>query len=117
MIKVKIRETGLIETLQVVDAKGTDFTADMIGNHGGFSPEQFALIEDTGVYEADRETYGWWAKVLADIGALEVRLAELYEDHGYEAVNEAVLAAGHVDLEDHAANLNRELDEAFGARV
>ncbi len=115
MIKVQVKETGAIEVLKAVDANGTDFTADMIGNHGGFCAEQFARIEGTDVYEASQVTYDWWAKVLSDNEALEGRLAILREAYGSDAVYDAVASAGSNELEDHAAAVNAVLDEVFGA--
>jgi len=118
MIKVQIKETGAIETLKVVGANGQDFTADMIGNHEGFgsADHQFAGPDDYGLYTASQETFDWWEKVLADTEALEERLESLREEHGSEAVQEVIDANGSVDLEDFAASLNRELDDAFSGK-
>ncbi|GBF73194.1 hypothetical protein PA598K_01479 [Paenibacillus sp. 598K] len=115
MMKVKIKETGAMETLSMLSSNGTDAAADMIGNHGGFGSEswQFDLDADTGIYEASQETYDWWEKVLTENEELEERIEALKEEHGSDAVQEVIEAAGNVDLEDHAANLNNALDEAF----
>lgn len=115
MLKIKINETGAMETLSMISPNGTDAAADMIGNHDGFGPEswQFELDSDSGIYTANQETYDWWAKVLMENEELEERIEALKEEHGSDAVQEVIEAAGIVDLEDHAANLNKALDEAF----
>ncbi|GBF73035.1 hypothetical protein PA598K_01320 [Paenibacillus sp. 598K] len=115
MVKVIIKETGALETLSMIASNGTDAAADMIGNHDGFGSEswQFELDSDTGIYTANQETYDWWAKVLTENEELEERIEALKEEHGSEAVQEVIESAGSVDLEDHAANLNKALDEAF----
>jgi len=45
---------------------------------------------------------------------LEYRILDLVREHGHDTVYDVVDAAGYADLEDHAANVNQALDEAFG---
>lgn len=118
MIKVIINETGLEETLSIVDPKSNvDFVKDFIGNHGAFSDGQFTFDEEVDAYRCEQDTYDWWAKVVSDHQALEERIADLKEAHGSDRVLDVLDGVGGYDLEDVAAAVNRELDDAFGALV
>ncbi len=44
---------------------------------------------------------------------LDYRIQELIETHGTDAVYEVIDSAVGVDLKDHAAAMNKALDEAF----
>ena len=66
-------------------------------------------------YICDQETYDWWEEVVASNQELVDRTHELVKEHGSEAVYNAIHEAGSVDLEEHAANANKALDEAFGS--
>lgn len=113
---VGIIETGAKETLKLIDHNGTNFVEDVIGNYDGFGDEshQFSYDNDTDVYSCTQSTFEWWNRVLADQQALTNRIAELSELHGAEAVHSAIGTAGDCDLEDQAAAINKELDQAFG---
>ncbi|AKG37826.1 hypothetical protein VK70_17120 [Paenibacillus durus ATCC 35681] len=114
-MKITIKETGKSEALSIIDENtGVDFIQDFIGNYGALSDGQFTFDEETGTYIADQDTFDWWDKVVTDQTALEARIAELKEEHGYEAVDEVVNEATSVDLEDLAAAVNKALDEEFG---
>lgn len=116
-MKVLIAGTNNVEVLELIDRKnGTDSVVDLIGNYDGLgnADHQFALDQDSGVYNASQDTYDWWAKVVADQSGLAVRIAELNEEHGADAVQEAIGNSGDCDLEDQAGSINNALDEAFG---
>jgi hypothetical protein len=114
-MKIIIRETNHHETLSISDPRtGIDYTSDFIGNAGALIDGQFEYDDDQGAYVCDQGTYDWWQKVLADNQALEDRIYELVHEHGSDAVYAVVNDAGSTDIEDHAANVNQALDEAFG---
>lgn len=115
-MKIIIKETSEVKTLSIVDPKsGIDYVADFIGNTGALIDGQFVWDEDHDAYMCDRETFDWWDAVVTDNQLLEDRIYGLVQEHGSDAVYNAIYAAGSVDLEDHAANANRALDEVFGS--
>ena len=114
-MKIIIKETQKIETLSIIDPKtGVDYIADFVGNAGALIDGQFEWNEEFDAYICDQETYDWWEEVISDNQELDNRIHELAKVHGSEAVHNAICEAGSIDLEDHAANVNRALDEAFG---
>ncbi|WP_338465071.1 hypothetical protein [Shouchella rhizosphaerae] len=117
MMNVLIKETGIRETLQLIDREtGVDCARDLIGNYDGLGKEdhQFAYDEESEVYITSQENFDWWKRVLDDQQALEDRIAELSEEHGKDKVNEVIRNAGDNELEYQASAINTELDEAFG---
>ena len=113
-MKIIIKETSAVETLSIIDPKsGVDYISDFIGNTGALNDGQFEWDEDRDAYVCDQETFDWWDTVVTANQSLDDRIHELVEEHGSEAVYEVIRAAGSVDLEDHAANVNQALDEAF----
>jgi len=115
-MKIIIKETSVVETLSIIDPKsGVDYISDFIGNTGALIDGQFEWDEDRDAYVCDQETFDWWDTVVTANQSLDDRIHELVKEHGSEAVYEVIHAAGSVDLEDHAANVNQALDEAFGS--
>jgi hypothetical protein len=115
MIKVIINETGLQETLSIIDLRtNVDFIKDFVGNYGAFSDGQFIYDEEIDAYRCDQNTYDWWAKVISDHQNLENRIAELKEEYGSERVQDVLDRVDGYDLEDLASAINKELDDAFG---
>ena len=115
-MKIIIKETQAIETLSIIDPKtGVDYILDLIGNAGALIDGQFEWNEDRDAYICDQETFDWWEEVVASNQELVDRTHELVKEHGSETVYEVIHAAGSVDLEEHAANANKALDEAFVA--
>lgn len=117
MMNIVINGTEKVETLSIIDSNGIDFTDDLIGNYGALSDGQFTYDADADVYRCDQDTFDWWATVLAAEQELDDRIADLAEEHGSDAVYNAIGTAGDCDLEDQAAAINAALDEAFGAPV
>lgn len=114
MMKIKIVETGEIETLSMMQpGNGCDWSEDFIGNAGGFEKD-FVYDHETGIYTAEQETFNWWDKVVSAHRALEERIYDLKQEHGSDAVHEAIGDAGNTDLEDMPAAINAALDAAFG---
>lgn len=114
-MKVFIKESATAETLSIIDPKtGVNYVADFIGNTGALADGQFVWDEERDTYVCDQKTFDWWSSVITAQQALDYRTRELINEHGPKAVHDVIHAAGGVDLEDHAANVNRALDEAFG---
>lgn len=112
-MKIIIKETGAKQELSIIDPNtGCDYTADFIGNVGGF--RDFEYSEDEDAYKTTMDAFIWWEKVISDNQALDYRIADMKEQHGADAVND-VIAGVSVDLEDHARAVNTALDEEFGA--
>ena len=113
-MKCIIKETGAVEDLSIFDPKtGLDYTRDFIGNTGALGDGQFTWDDERNGYVCDAETFAWWDTVVRENQALERRIADLAQRHGTDAVYMVVQAAGSVDLEDLASNINAALDEAF----
>lgn len=115
-MKIIIRETSAVETLSIIDPKsGVDYIADYIGNTGALIDGQFEWDEDHDAYVCDQEVFDWWSAVVTANQVLDDRIHDLVQDYGSEKVCDVIHAAGSVDIEDHAANVNQALDEAFGS--
>jgi len=113
-MNIIIKETNAPETLSIIDPKtGVDYITDFIGNTGALDRD-FEWDDDRGAYVCSQETYDWWEQVVSDNQALEDRIHTLAQEHGLDAVYEAIADAGYVDLEDHAVNVAQVLDEVFG---
>lgn len=116
IMKILIKETSETKTLSIIDPKsGCDYISDLIGNEGALNDGQFSWGEDHDAYLCEQDTFDWWDAVVTANQALNYRIHDLVQDHGVEAVYKVIHAAGSVDLEDHAANVNQALDEAFGS--
>jgi len=109
-MKVRIKETGKIKTLSIIDTvTGVNWVSDFIGNTGALQDGQFTEQED-GTYLADAETFQWWSKVVEDREALDVRIKEMTAVYGSEVIADIVQDSGNVDLEDYADVVNQALD-------
>ena len=114
-MKLFIKETGAIETLAIIDPKtGCDYIFDFVGNTGAFDREFEKTDDENADFAISQADYDWWTKVVTDNQALEYRIAELVEEHGYGRVMDVVARTGS-DLEDYAAAANAMLDEEFGS--
>ncbi len=113
-MEIRIKETNEIVELEIIDPKtNLDFIADFIGNTGSLHDGQFEYDEDTEIYTTTQENYDWWETVVTDNQELENRLFELRQEHGNEAVHNAIGESGNCDLEKLAVRLNQNLDEVF----
>jgi hypothetical protein len=114
-MKILIKDTNKIESLEIIDPRtGINWIEDFVGNTGALTDGQFEYEDETGSYLCEQSTFDWWSKVVSDNEALENRIYDLVQEHGSDAVYSVVNDAGGSDLEDHAANVNQALDEAFG---
>ena len=114
-MQIIINETNANETLTMAHP-GTDVdcVADFVGNSGALADGQFVWDDDAGAYRCDRDIYEWWARVISEHEAMEGRIHALREEHGWDAVQDAIGHAADCDLEDIPASVNAALDEAFG---
>ena len=78
-MNIKIRETGEIKSLIIVDRNGTDWTQDLLGNAGALTDGQFEREGDTSTYVADQATYDWWDKYIKDYEQTERDIDNLAE--------------------------------------
>ncbi|MBE0436924.1 MAG: hypothetical protein IBX56_14100 [Methylomicrobium sp.] len=114
-MNIVINETSATETLSIIDPNtGIDYIQDFIGNTGALKDGQFTYDDDQDAYLCDQETFNWWSAVVDANQTLENRIHTLVNEHGSEAVYDIINEAGNFDLEDHAANINQVLDDAFG---
>ncbi len=114
-MKIIIKETSAVETLSLIDPKsGVDYIYDFIGRTGALNDGQFEWDADHDAYVCDQETFDWWRDVVEANQVLEYRIDALAKEHGLEKVYEVINELDSVDLEDHAAHINRALDEVFG---
>jgi hypothetical protein len=114
-MKIIIKETSEVKALSIIDPKsGVDYISDFIGNTGALIDGQFEWDEDRDAYVCNQDTYEWWNTVVTANQSLENRIHDLVQDHGSKTVYDVIQATSSVDLEDHAANVNQSLDEAFG---
>lgn len=106
-MQVKIKETGNVEELEIIDPKtGLDWAADMTGND-----ENFEYDEDEGVRVCDQETFDWWHDLIQRYQKADNRLHEIREsqDDDQALYNHIDTFTG-VDLENYPEALHQALD-------
>jgi tetrahydromethanopterin S-methyltransferase subunit A len=113
-MNIIIKETLKAAELLILDQNGIDYTQDFIGNAGALINGKFVYDDELDAYLCDQETFDLWEKVVNDHQELNKRINALKAEHGNEAVDGVIENAGNSDLEDEAALINQELDEAFG---
>jgi hypothetical protein len=103
---IKIIETQEIKTLTILDPKTeTDYAADLIGNHDGFSGD------DDGLNTMTQDNYEWWAKLLTEYQAADYKLHEYRSevvDQG--SLDQCLNDASGVDLEQHPCSVLAAID-------
>lgn len=105
---------GEQRTLSLVDANGTEWVNDFIGNAGGFEE---IVPDGEGNFTATEEAFEWWSEVVETQQALSNRIAELSERFGSEVVEKALQGTDASDVPDEQANQNAALDELEEARA
>lgn len=114
---VKVRETGKVVELSIVDAKtGVNWVADLIGNAGATIDGQFAPVEyhdpssdeyDVNApehhYIADAATVAWWQEYIADTEATESESKALAAELGIDPdlVNDRISAEYNAAGDDY----------------
>lgn len=106
-MQVKIIETGEIVAIRVIDANGTNWIDDLIGNHDAIGPAadgKFEWSEESGCHQTNAATVAWWQRVTANFERAEALRAELRERGllDEEAIADIQAEAGNLDLEDQA---------------
>ena len=119
MMEIKIIETGKTETLSIIDYNsGQDWVDDLIGNYDGIGLISNGQIQrdhpEENEYSATQETYDWWDTCIKGIEKKNKLIEKLEEEHGSDAVNDALQDVGSVDLEDQASATIQHLNEVFG---
>lgn len=119
-MQIIIKETGELKNLSLIDRKtGLDYLIDVIGDSGELWDStwrvgSFRYDEERDAYICSRDVYEWWRDWVEDYDAMEDRIEALIEEHGEDAVNEAIDGVRPVDIEDAVIATNRALDEVFG---
>jgi hypothetical protein len=117
-MKVKVIETGKIDTLDLRNANGQDNLPDIIGDHGAFGDDtsyQFCRVwdeEDGDVYLTSQANYEWWVDMIDLLEHEQALIEEITEEHGSEAVY-AIIADIDGDLKDATEARIAALEEAF----
>ncbi|MFR9708128.1 hypothetical protein ACL02P_01645 [Paenibacillus sp. MB22_1] len=116
-MKIVIKETGVKDTLVLVDSKtGINWAQDFIGNTGALSDGQFVYDEDKEAYLVSHDDYEFWVETIQMYQTLEDRIAELSNEHGRDAVEEVLKGIDQLDYQDEAREQLKALDEAFGVK-
>lgn len=122
-MQVKIIETGELMNLAAIDdATGTEWTADLIGNHGAFNANQFHRELDEDGEEIDeywvcsQAEYEWWDAVVSDLNKAdslkqEAKAAGLWS----EEVESEYQEIGHNDLDAQAAECRQFMEELLAS--
>ncbi len=99
-MKVRIRETGAIEELVIIDREsGFDWSRDLIGHAGALADGQFVHDQDVDVYDASQAAYDWWA---IQIGRLE-RIGDLLQQLDMAGVTGDELDSAMADTSDRGS--------------
>jgi hypothetical protein len=115
-MKIRIKETGSIESLSIIDRKnGVDYIADFIGNNGGLCDGQFTWNDEADCYEADQETYDWWDRVVRAYDAADEAMEEFLEsiddEQDRQNARDRINDACNCDLEDIPGAIMAEIKE------
>lgn len=85
-MNVKIKETGKIENLSIIDRNtGVDWVNDLIGNAGALSDGQFEWSEEDDAYLVSQAEYDWWSLYISDTYTTEEEVEALADELGIDA--------------------------------
>jgi hypothetical protein len=104
-MKVKIKETGKIEDLEIIDPKtGLDWAADMTGDDPN-------IDYDGDDWVCDQDTFDWWHDVMTRYQKADDRFHEIREslDDDQDLYKHLDSFLG-VDVENYPEALNQGLD-------
>jgi len=106
-MQVRIKETGEIAELTIIDPKtGLDWAADITGND-----DNFGYDEDYDVRVCDQETFDWWANLIRRYQKVDDRYYEIRKGLDDDtALLEHVSGYIDVDLENYPEALSQALD-------
>ena len=101
MLTVKVKETGKIVNLSLIDRKtNCDYVADFIGNTGAFEREFERLEDETGaMYAISQEDLDWWENVIALQEKSDALQAKFLESHDYGELLDLLEQVGATDLD------------------
>jgi hypothetical protein len=108
-MEIKIKETGELETLEIIDPKyGVNWINDLMGNHGEL-PE---YDDEEGIYLIDQESYDWWKDLTSRYQAADDRYYELKKEvDDTEAFEREMQDACSCDLENMPEAMQAVCDE------
>ena len=113
-MKIKIKETGKIENLSIIDPKsGVNWISDFIGNADGFAQFEKEIDEDgdaTEYWICDQSTFDWWDKVVDEYQNLEDRIEEMKNEYGRDLVDQIVRDNYNNDMDLHPSQVNEALN-------
>ena len=73
-MEIKIKETGELEELVIIDPKtGCNWAGDLLGNHAA----EMTYDSDAGCYIMDQETFAWWDDLIMRYQAADDHLHEV----------------------------------------
>lgn len=112
-MKIRIKETGKLETLTIIDPNsGVNWAGDLVGND-----EDITYNDDTDEYECQQSAYDWWANHMYKHQAADERWTELLrsadaDDDTHDKMQDDYYSShGHGDLEDWPDALNEICDK------
>jgi len=79
-MRVKITETGKIESLNIYTSDGIDWTFDFIGNLGALDDGQFIQNENEYCWECNQETFDWWRGHIKNYDTMQGMITEIEEN-------------------------------------
>ena len=109
-MEFKIKETGEIKELSIIDPKtGTDWSSDFFGNHGGWNNCEYD--ETAEIHEISKEDFEWWEDLASEYEKADYRAYEIAQTLDDREQFENELANFHGDLEYLTAHMNEVCDE------
>lgn len=118
-MKVRIKETGEIKNLEIIDPNtGINWINDFIqvGTNDDFTcfddavDNPYEYDGDDFDYETSEDNYDWWLEVSQAHEAVDYRIHELIQEHGSDTVN-ALFDDIACDLEYEPNYKNQAIDE------
>lgn len=117
-MELKIKETGEIKTLTLVDPEsGVNWISDFIGVNSGFGDVDKGLIDQDPDSDhlrlATQKTYDWWAEMIMSYEGMEEQIANAREKYGRDEIDEYLQSvhAFDVDLEDTPGSVALALED------
>lgn len=113
---LKIKETGKIEQLIIIDPKtGCNWELDLLGNHDA----DMTYDDDEGVYLMDQETFEWWSNLVERYQAADDHLHETrcgVDDPESLDAYLVDMAVGSCELENYPEALTAAINDWLEAR-
>lgn len=119
-MKVRIEETKLIKSLNIIDPKrGIDWISDFCqcGISDDFN-NYYNVIDDNYDgedfdYEMSQENYDWWLETASEYEAAQYRIFNMSIKYGNSAIQDAISNCEYAELENQAYVINNALDNFF----